>query len=73
MRQDINVSEVVRMIGGVAETARLCDMRNSQAVSNWIARNRIPGARLTFLKVVRPDVFEKLGTGQAACHEITSA
>lgn len=59
MQHEINVSEIVQTVGGPAEMARLCDMKNSQAISNWVARNKIPKARLTYLKVVRPELFRK--------------
>jgi hypothetical protein len=57
MEPDIDVERVIKDLGGPAKVAGLCNMRTGQAVSMWVARNRIPPARLMFLRVVRPDVF----------------
>lgn len=41
MKQIESVREIVLLLGGVAETARVT-YRNSQAVSNWLSRGFIP-------------------------------
>lgn len=56
MEQHISPNDVIDAIGGTAETARLCNIE-PQAVSQW-RRNGIPPARLMYLKLLRPDVFE---------------
>jgi len=52
-----SASEIIDRIGGTAETARLCEIR-SASVSEW-RRKGIPQARLLFLRLARPDVFEQ--------------
>jgi hypothetical protein len=49
-------AKVIELLGGNAETARLCEVSRS-AVSQWIA-NGIPKAQLKFLKLARPDIFD---------------
>jgi len=54
---------IIDRLGGPVAVAKLCDV-SPQAVSQW-KRDGIPRARLMFLKVVRPDIFEsqqKMGT-----------
>jgi len=55
-------SEIIDRLGGTTSTARLCEIR-SASVSEW-RRKGIPKARLLFLRLLRPDVFE-----QSASHE----
>lgn len=52
----IPVEEVVRRLGGLTETARLCKVTR-QAVWAWIRRDQIPDSRLMFLQLARPGVF----------------
>lgn len=52
--------EAVRVIvefGGTNALARLCDI-SAASVSGW-KKNGIPHARLQFLRLLRPDVFQK--------------
>jgi hypothetical protein len=61
MEPNINVDEVVSRLGGPTKVAELCEMDNSQGVSNWVARGVIPKPRLLYLRTIRPDVFENFG------------
>ena len=63
MKNEIDVDKVIRDLGGPAKVAELCGIGTIQAISMWSARQKIPPARLMFLKLARPDVFafEKLG------------
>lgn len=58
----IDVKTLVADLGGPAEVARLCEMKNTQAISNWIARNRVPPSRLLYLRTVRPSAFDDATT-----------
>ncbi|AVR22534.1 hypothetical protein A8H40_24785 [Burkholderia multivorans] len=49
---------VIDAFGGTAATAQLCQVR-MPSVSEW-RRNGIPRARLLFLRLARPDLFEAL-------------
>lgn len=49
---------VIDALGGTAEVARLCKT-SMAAVSQW-KDNGIPGYRVDFLKLARPDAFEGL-------------
>ncbi len=53
---------IIEKFGGVTVVARICKVR-PQAVSQW-KRTGIPEARLMYLQVIRPDVFED------GCHDI---
>lgn len=48
-------SEIIDACGGTSEVAALCEVTPS-AVTQW-RKDRIPRARLMFLKLVRPEVF----------------
>lgn len=50
-------SKLIDRIGGSASVARLCCV-SSQAVSKW-RRDGIPPARLMFLKLAVPHVFDE--------------
>jgi hypothetical protein len=50
-------TQIIEKLGGVAETARLCDVSMS-AVSQW-KENGIPKTQLKFLKLAKPEVFAK--------------
>lgn len=52
----MNASEIIQRLGGVTKTAALCEV-TVQAVSQW-HRNGIPKARVKFLRLARPDVFD---------------
>lgn len=63
----MNANSIIDRLGGTGEVARLCAVTKG-AVSQWRAGG-IPKARLMFLKLARPDVFEKLGAGDPASVE----
>lgn len=58
---------IIDTLGGTNEVARICEV-SAQAVSQW-REDGIPKARLMFLRVIRPDVFEKASNGKAAFKE----
>lgn len=49
-------SKLIDQLNGTVEVARLCHV-SSQAVSKW-RKDGIPDARMMFLRLARPDVFE---------------
>lgn len=51
-------SQIIDALGGTAEVARICKIK-PPSVSEW-RDNGIPQARIMFLRLLRPDVFEKL-------------
>lgn len=61
---DINANTVIDSLGGTGATARLCNI-SPGAVSQW-RHDGIPAARLMYLKLARPDVFEKVSPGDTA-------
>ncbi len=54
----IDPQSVIAALGGPVQTAKLCNIR-SQAVSQWRKRGVIPAARLMYLRLLRPDVFQE--------------
>lgn len=50
-------SKIIDDLGGTAKAAVICEV-SMAAVSQW-RRNGIPKQQLRFLKLKRPDVFEK--------------
>ena len=59
MSTELTADEIIDALGGTSETARLCQVR-PPSVSEWRKPERgIPQARLMYLKLVRPDVFER--------------
>lgn len=63
MESEINIKDVIDRLGGPSKAAELCGMETSQSISMWVVRNKIPHARLMFLKLARPDVFRPVGAG----------
>jgi len=53
----ITDNEIIEALGGSTAVAELCEVTVG-AVSQW-RTDGIPKARLMYLKVVRPDVFQK--------------
>jgi len=51
---DTNI--IIDRLGGTSEVARLCGVK-LPSVSEW-RKQGIPKARLMYLKLLRPDVFE---------------
>jgi len=68
---DINANTVIDRIGGTGATAKLCET-SPGAVSQW-RRDGIPPARLMYLKLARPDVFETVGASDMAPEPIKQA
>lgn len=52
-----NPNAVIDGIGGTSEVARLCEVTTG-AVSQW-RHGGIPKARLMYLRLARPEVFER--------------
>lgn len=52
----MNSTQIIDAIGGVAETARLCDI-SMAAVSQW-KENGVPKTQLKFLQLARPEIFK---------------
>ena len=57
----MNATEIIRRLGGPAKVAVLFEI-STQAVSQW-QDNGIPKARLQYLRLARPDVFEPVPAG----------
>lgn len=55
--EHISPRDVIDALGGTAETARICDVE-PQAVSMWVKRGFIPAARLMYLRLLHPEVFD---------------
>lgn len=53
-----SISSIVEKLGGTSAVAEICEV-SSQAVSQWKLKNRIPKARLQFLKLLNPNAFEQ--------------
>ncbi len=51
-----SIYSIVQELGGTGAVADLCHV-SSQAVSQWIAKKKIPQARLLFLQLLKPEVF----------------
>lgn len=60
----MDANKVIDALGGTNAVAALCEVSKG-AVSQW-RTDGIPNARLMFLKLARPDVFEKVGAGDTA-------
>lgn len=56
-------SDLIDALGGTSEVAGLCEVTTG-AVSQW-RNDGIPQARLMYLRVIRPDVFEEVGHDDA--------
>lgn len=62
----MDASEIIERLGGTTAVARLFEIE-PPSVSEWKRRNEIPKARLMFLKLARPDVFdESVGASEVA-------
>ena len=55
----MEAKQIIKSLGGVSATARLCKISRA-AVSQWQA-DGIPQARMMFLELARPDVFQPPG------------
>ena len=56
----MDANKIIDALGGTAAVARMCNVR-PPSVSEW-RRNGIPDARLQFLRLARPDVFDEQAT-----------
>lgn len=56
-----DAEKIIDALGGTSEVARICNIR-APSVSEW-RRNGIPQARLQFLELLRPDVFNEVRKG----------
>jgi hypothetical protein len=55
----MNSIQLIELLGGTAETSRICEV-SMAAVSQWkLPKNGIPKSQLKFLKLLRPDLFKK--------------
>ena len=54
---DKDAARIIDGLGGTIAAARLCEV-TPQAVSQW-REDGVPHARLMFLKLARPDLFEE--------------
>lgn len=68
----MDTKTIIKKLGGGVKTAALCEITPA-AVSQWIG-NGIPPARLMFLKLARPEVFEDGATllPSEATHRVAS-
>lgn len=60
----LNSSQIIDSLGGTVKVAELCEVTKA-AVSQW-RENGIPNARLMYLKLARPDVFDTPAQEQKA-------
>lgn len=65
MKPEINVSDVISRLGGTTAVAEIFGIE-PPSVSEWKRRNHIPRARLMYLQLAHPDVFEGHGEGEEA-------
>ena len=59
-----NSGEIIDALGGTVEVSRMFNVTKG-AVSQW-RENGIPEARMMYLKLARPDLFEPATTEQKA-------
>lgn len=59
----MNPSEIIDALGGTFRVAELCEVQ-PPSVSDW-RKNGIPRARMMFLRLARPEVFEGLEAKQS--------
>ena len=53
----MNASAIIDEFGGTAAVARIFEIE-PPSVSEWKRLNKIPKARLMYLRLLRPEVFE---------------
>lgn len=53
----MNANEIIELLGGTSKVAEICEV-TSGAVSQWKSANKIPNARLLYLKLLRPEIFK---------------
>lgn len=54
----MNPSAIIDALGGTFRVAELCEVR-PPSVSDW-KKHGIPRARMMFLRIARPEVFQEL-------------
>ena len=54
----MNATKIIDLLGGTSRVAELCNVK-PPSVTGW-KRHGIPRARLMYLQILRPDVFEKV-------------
>jgi len=54
------VVEVIEALGNSLKVAEILQLPNSQTVSNWKKRGKIPRESQTLLQFLRPDIFKKI-------------
>lgn len=54
----MNASAIIEALGGTFRVAELCEVR-PPSVSDW-KKHGIPRARMMFLRIARPEVFQEL-------------
>ena len=59
------VKLIIEDLGGTSAVAAMLDIK-PPSVSEWISNNEIPKARLQYLRVMHPEVFERHATEEAA-------
>lgn len=57
MTEKLTPNEIIDALGGTSKVARLCEVQ-PPSVSEW-RRNGIPKAQLRFLRLARPEIFER--------------
>lgn len=57
MSDKIDHRKALDKIGTTGQIAELCEVK-SQAVSKWKRDNKIPKARLMYLKEIKPEAFK---------------
>lgn len=60
----MDANKIIDALGGTSEVARICDVK-PPSVSEWRDKG-IPAARLMYLRLLRPDVFEQKAEQKAA-------
>lgn len=65
MNNQIDPNIVIDRLGGTSATARFCKIQPG-SVSEWRV-NGIPKARLMYLELARPDVFEPAEENEEGC------
>ena len=56
MEKELAPEQIIDALGGVSKTALICNIKPS-SVFEWKSRG-IPQARMMFLKLFRPDIFD---------------
>lgn len=56
MKNEPTASEIIDRLGGTFAVAKLFNLA-PPSVSEWKAKEKIPEARMMFIRLARPDVF----------------